>query len=166
MDLIGDSVFGLGDQGSAVQAVQRALAKLGYALKCTGYFNGATEAAVTGFQEQRGLEVDGEVGAETAQAIDQAAAGAPPPGERPQGEQPALPQARTDTRPLWVIEGLKWLNLREAPGDADNPEILKWAQDEGGEIAKDYKHDEIPWCARQPGQPHVPGRQPEGQREY
>ncbi len=142
VDLIGDSGFGLGDQGSAVQAVQCALAKLGYALEASGYFDGATEAAVTDFQEQRGLEVDGEVGAETAQAIDQAAAGAPVAAERP-----APPPPGADTRPLWVIEGLKWLNLREASGDADNPEILKWAQDEGGEIAKDYKHDEIPWCA-------------------
>ena len=53
-----------------------ALAKLGYALKGTGYFGGATEAAVMDFQEQCDLEVDGEVGAETARAIDQAVAGA------------------------------------------------------------------------------------------
>jgi uncharacterized protein (TIGR02594 family) len=46
-----------------------------------------------------------------------------------------------------VIEGLKWLNLHEAPGAADNPEILEWARQEGGQIAKEFKHDEIPWCS-------------------
>jgi len=147
VDLVGDDVFGLGDQGSAVQAVQRALAKLGYALEATGYFDGATEAAVTDFQEQRSLEVDGEVGAETAQAIDQAVAGAPVATQRPQGQPPAPPPPGAETRPLWVIEGLKWLGLHEAAGDADNPEILNWAKEEGGDIAKEYKHDEIPWCA-------------------
>ena len=34
---------------------------------------------MTDFQEQRGLEVDGEVGAETALAIDQAMIGPPRP---------------------------------------------------------------------------------------
>ena len=53
----------------------------------------------------------------------------------------------TDTRPPWVIEGLKWLNLHEAPGKADNPEILEWAKAEGGKIASKYTHDEIPWCS-------------------
>jgi uncharacterized protein (TIGR02594 family) len=147
VDLVGDSAFGLGDQGSAVEAVQRALAKLGYPLEATGHFDGATEVAVTDFQEQRGLEVDGEVGAQTAQAIDQAVAGAPVAAGRPQSQPPAPPPPGADTRPLWVIEGLKWLNLREAPEDADNPEILAMAREEGGEIAKDFKHDSIPWCA-------------------
>ena len=46
-----------------------------------------------------------------------------------------------------MIEGLKWLNLREGRGGAENSEILNWARDEGGAIARDYKHDAIPWCA-------------------
>ncbi len=160
-DLVGSAVLGLGDEGSAVQALQVALAKLRYDLKGTGYFGGATEAAVTDFQEQRRLEVDGEVGLETARAIDQAVAGAPPPAERGQGEQPVPPPPAergqgeqpvpplpaTDMRPLWVIEGLRWLNLREGAGTADNPEILEWAKEEGGAIATEYKHDAIPWCA-------------------
>jgi uncharacterized protein (TIGR02594 family) len=91
--------------------------------------------------------VDGEVGAETAQAIDQAAAGAPPPAQRPQGEQPVPAPSGTDARPLWVTEGLKWLDLHEAPGEADNPEIIKWAKEEGGDIADEYNHDSIPWCS-------------------
>ena len=108
-DLIGSSVLALGDQGSAVQAVQLALAKLGYGLKGSGYFGGATETAIADFQQQRGLEVDGEVGVDTVRAIDLALAAAQPPARRPQGEQPPA----ADMRPLWVIEGLKWLNLAE-----------------------------------------------------
>ncbi|MBR1123485.1 TIGR02594 family protein [Bradyrhizobium lablabi] len=146
-DLLGDGVLGLGDQGSVVTALQLALAKLGYPLTGTGYFGGATEAAVTDFQQQRGLEVDGEVGAETAQAIDGAVTGAPRPLQPSNDAQPSLNLPGTDTRPLWVIEGLKWRNLREGRGAAENPDILKWARDEGGAIAEAYKHDEIPWCA-------------------
>jgi uncharacterized protein (TIGR02594 family) len=144
---LGDSVLGLGDQGPAVTTLQLALAKLGYELKGTGYFGGATEAAVMDFQERRALEVDGEVGADTARAIDQASAGTPQPPEPAKAEQPSRPSAGTDARPLWVIEGLKWLNLREGQGDTDNRDILKWARDEGGAIASGYKHDDIPWCA-------------------
>jgi uncharacterized protein (TIGR02594 family) len=99
------------------------------------------------FQEQHDLEVDGAVGAETARAIDQAFAGAPPPAGRMQGEQGAPLPPGTDARPLWVIEGLKWLNLVEAPGKGDNPDILTWAKEEGGAIAKNYNDDSIPWCA-------------------
>jgi len=50
-------------------------------------------------------------------------------------------------RRLWVIGGLTWLNLREGRDAADNPEILEWAREEGGAIAEEYKHDDIPWCA-------------------
>jgi len=146
-DLVGDSILGLGDQGSPVQAIQLALAKLGYALKGTGYFGGATEDAVMDFQERWGLEIDGEVGGETARAIDQALAGARPITDRPQGGDPTQWAPATDTRPLWVVEGLKWLNLREGRDAADNPEILEWAKEEGGAIARDYTHDSIPWCS-------------------
>jgi uncharacterized protein (TIGR02594 family) len=146
-EVVGDTILGLGDQGSAVKALQLALAKLGYELNGTGYFGGATEAAVMDFQEQCGLEVDGEVGADTARAIDQVVAGTQRPPERAQTEQPFRSPVWTDTRPLWVIEGLKWLNLREGRGGIENPEILAWAREEGGAIAKNYKRDEIPWCA-------------------
>ncbi|MCA1458776.1 TIGR02594 family protein [Bradyrhizobium sp. BRP22] len=146
-DLVGDGVLGLGDQGPAVNAVQLELRKLGYELKNTGYFAGSTEAAVMDFQEHCGLEVDGEVGPETTRAIDQAVARPLQSTERSQGEQPSQPPAARDMRPLWVIEGLKWLSLREGRGSADNLEILLWARHEGGAIAKTHKNDEIPWCA-------------------
>ena len=50
-------------------------------------------------------------------------------------------------RPLWLEAGLSLINTKEAPGSADNPIIIEWAQELGGEIAKDYTHDSIPWCA-------------------
>ena len=126
-----------GDEGDLVRAMQQALAKLGYPLKGTGHFGGATDAAVTDFQERHHLEVDGIVGPQTAGAIDQAIGGAPPESTAP------VPPGR----PLWVVEGMKWIGTEEAAGAADNPAILEWAQEEGGEIAKDYKHDSIPWCS-------------------
>ncbi len=50
-------------------------------------------------------------------------------------------------RPLWLIEGLKWLNTQEASGSSDNPQILDWARQEGGAIANVYRNDSIPWCS-------------------
>jgi uncharacterized protein (TIGR02594 family) len=134
---LGGKLLKQGDQGDLVRAMQQALAKLGYPLKGTGYFGGATDTAVTDFQERHHLEVDGIVGPETARAIDQAE-----DGEAPQNVAP-VPSGR----PLWVVEGMKWIGTDEAQGAADNPVILEWAQEEGGEIAKDYKHDSIPWCS-------------------
>ena len=52
-----------GDRGSDVQAVQRALARLGYGLSGTGNYGANTQAAVADFQARHGLEVDAEVGA-------------------------------------------------------------------------------------------------------
>ena len=74
--LLGDRSLRVGDEGDYVRASQLALAKLGYDLKGTGTFGGATDTAVTHFQQSRGLEVDGEIGPQTAAAIDAALAGA------------------------------------------------------------------------------------------
>ncbi len=130
---LGDRVLKQGDEGDLVRAMQQALAKLGYPLQGTGHFGGRTDAAVTDFQQRHQLEVDGIVGPKTARAIDQAVGGEAPP--------------TPSDRPLWVVEGMKWIGTTEAQGAADNPVILEWAQEEGGEIATDYKHDSIPWCS-------------------
>ncbi len=134
---LGDRLLQQGDEGDLVRAMQLALAKLGYPLKGTGHFGGVTDAAVTDFQQRHHLEVDGIVGPETAAAIDQAVG-----GETPRDTAP-MPS----DRPLWVVEGMKWIGTEETQGAADNPVIIEWAQEEGGEIAKDYKHDSIPWCS-------------------
>jgi uncharacterized protein (TIGR02594 family) len=147
---LGDSSLRIGDEGELVREFQRALAKLGYGLKGTGAFGGATDTAVTHFQQGRGLEVDGEIGPQTAAAIDAALAGGGattvPAGRQPAAEVRAGGANGTD-QPIWLLEGLKWMNTEEAPGAADNPDILEWARAEGGAIAKSYHSDSIPWCA-------------------
>ena len=155
INLIGGRLLRQGDEGEKVRALQLALAKLGYNLRGTGYFGGATDTAITDFQRINGLEVDGVVGPETANALDRllanhAASGNRSNGSSSNGERPGAnrPPAHDDsTRPLWLLEGLKWINTEEEEGASDNPEILDWARAEGGAIAKDYQHDSIPWCA-------------------
>jgi uncharacterized protein (TIGR02594 family) len=69
----------------------------------------------------------------------------------PPGKQPADAERESGSdgadQPIWLLEGLKWMNTKEAPGAADNPDILEWARAEGGAIAKSYHSDSIPWCA-------------------
>ncbi len=142
-DLLGGRVLSLGHSSPLVRAVQLALAKLGYDLKGTGYFGGATDTAVTDFQRRHALEIDGEVGPETAAAIDRALAR---PRSRPVRDRSDLAISDGE-RPLWLIEGLKWLDTHEAPGASDNPHILDWARQEGGTIANVYRDDSIPWCS-------------------
>jgi uncharacterized protein (TIGR02594 family) len=127
-----------GASGDAVKQLQLALKAIGYGLNGTGYFGPATDVAVETFQKRAGLHIDGIVGADTAKALDTA-----------QGTPAVVQQAMPEEigRPLWVEAGIKLLGTHEGAGAADNPEILDWAKDEGGEIAKEYTHDSIPWCA-------------------
>jgi len=48
-----------------------------------------------------------------------------------------------------LAEALKYYGLKEAPGSADNPTILKWAHDFGIDW---YTHDSISWCSLYMGQ--------------
>lgn len=50
-------------------------------------------------------------------------------------------------KPPWLITAVELLGTRETPGGRDNAAIIQWAKDEGGKIAAQYTHDEIPWCA-------------------
>ena len=147
--LLGDRSLRIGDEGDYVRAFQLALAKLGYDLKGTGTFGGATDTAVTHFQQSRGLEVDGEIGPQTAAAIDAALAGTGSVSAPTVAQSAVTREVPVGTagQPIWLLEGLKWLNTKEASGDADNLEILEWARAEGGAIAKSYNSDSIPWCA-------------------
>ncbi len=154
-DLVKRGGLRIGSQGDAVQQLQLALAKLGYPLNGTGHFGGATDTAVSDFQKSRNLLADGVVGPQTATAIDIALATLRPAtttvavaNGKPAPETTITPIAPLPAaRPLWVTEAMKWINTREAPGSADNPQIVAWAREEGGEIAQDYTHDSIPWCA-------------------
>lgn len=139
VSIVGDKrALKMGDEGEAVHRVQLALAILGYKLKGKGYFGAATDTAVEDFQRLHDLFVDGEVGPITAAAIDQALkTGVPTP-------RPVIEHME---RPLWLLAGLKYLGTEERPGSGNNPEILEWAKEEGGSIAKVYTADSIPWCA-------------------
>lgn len=129
-------VMKLGSSGPDVAALQLALKNIGYALTGTGYFGTATDTAVTSFQKRVGLTADGDVGPTTAKALDAA-----------QGVPLAAPIAEEVGRPLWLEAGLKFVGTKEVIGPKDSATIIDWAKDEGGDIAKSYTHDSIPWCA-------------------
>jgi uncharacterized protein (TIGR02594 family) len=136
-DKIGDFILKLGSQGDLVRLAQLELAKRGYALKGTGYFGSATDTAVTTFQKRAGIISDGEIGPETAKAIDAATVSA------------GIPQVKMAeiSRPLWLEAGINLIGTKEGIGAKDNKVIINWAKDEGGEIKAEYTHDSIPWCA-------------------
>jgi uncharacterized protein (TIGR02594 family) len=131
-----NKVMKQGSSGPDVAALQLALKNIGYALTGTGFFGPATDTAVTAFQKRVGLKPDGDVGPETAKAIDAA-----------QGVPLAAPVAEEVGRPLWLEAGLKLVGTKEGAGAGDNKKIIDWAKEEGGNIADTYTHDSIPWCA-------------------
>lgn len=137
----GATQFKLGSSGPAVKQMQLALRELGYPLSGTGYFGNATDTAVENFQRLHGLEVNGVFDNKTGAMIDAALAtkraGAPTP----------KPVETVIERPLWLQAGLQLIGTKETPGSKDNRKIIDWALEEGGDIAKEYTHDSIPWCA-------------------
>lgn len=137
--MLGRNILRLGDSGAVVKGMQQSLAKLGYPLRGTGYFGTATDTALMAFQKRAGLKIDGEYGPLSAGALDVAL----------KSNKATVPPAVTAEikRPLWFEAGLQLLGTKEKPGSADNKTILNWAKDEGGDIAKEYTHDAIPWCA-------------------
>ena len=50
----------------------------------------------------------------------------------------------SEKSPKLLIEALKLLGIKEVPGQADNLEILHWAETLG--LEKTYRKDDIPWC--------------------
>lgn len=136
-DKIGSFILKLSDQGELVKTMQLELAKRGYALKGTGYFGSATDTAVTAFQKRAGLKPDGEFGPDTAKALDASPI-----------STVASPKAIEEiSRPLWLEAGISLIGTKEGAGTKDNQSIINWAKDEGGNIAAEYTHDSIPWCA-------------------
>ena len=54
-----------------------------------------------------------------------------------------------ETGPKMLVAALKYYGLKEVPGSADNPTIMKWAHDFG---ITWYEHDSIAWCSLFMGQ--------------
>jgi len=50
-------------------------------------------------------------------------------------------------RPTWLVKAIAHIGTHEIAGSRDNPIIMTWAKELGGDIAREYDHDEIPWCA-------------------
>lgn len=48
--------------------------------------------------------------------------------------------------PVMITTALNLFDTLEAPGLPNNPVILNWAAEIGGEVENMYKSDEIPWC--------------------
>jgi uncharacterized protein (TIGR02594 family) len=48
--------------------------------------------------------------------------------------------------PKMIVEALKLFGTMEKPDAANNPTIVAWAKEVGGEVADVYKADSIPWC--------------------
>ncbi|MCB1501364.1 MAG: TIGR02594 family protein [Bauldia sp.] len=51
-----------------------------------------------------------------------------------------------ETGPRMIVEALKLFGTLEAAGSRNNPTIVAWAKEVGGEVADLYKADSIPWC--------------------
>jgi uncharacterized protein (TIGR02594 family) len=149
-DLVKSTPLTMRSRGDAVKQLQTSLTALGYPLQTDGDFGGATDTAVCDFQKSHNLRADGVVGSITAAALDAALAAQPAGGQAAPAAQPAQTGPATQSecgRPLWVTEAIKWLTTKAERGPESNPVIMEWAHEEGGDIAKDYTQDTIPWCA-------------------
>lgn len=81
-------------------------------------------------------EIDGDFGEGSYNALEKLAISA---GYKAV-DTPALVQP--DTAPLWVVEGLKHIGLKEIVGINHNQTILAWVKNLGGW----FTDDETPWC--------------------
>ena len=51
-----------------------------------------------------------------------------------------------EDKPRLISEALALYGVTEAPGARDNPVIMAWAHEIGGDVAATYLHDATPWC--------------------
>ncbi len=53
---------------------------------------------------------------------------------------------QNEAGPKMIIEALKEFGTLETPGTVNNPQIIDWATEVGGNVDDVYKADSIPWC--------------------
>lgn len=121
---------------SSPKQVQQALVSAGFN---PGIVNGVigrnTIAAIKKFQAKKGLEVDGIAGKQTLAAL---------------GLQSTITPAPTDTHEEipaylpWLVEARRLVGLKEFAGNANNPTLMKIAQEL--DVEKTYTGDDVPWC--------------------
>lgn len=125
-----------GMEGTLVKQAQLALAARHYPLLGTGYFGPATKLAVEAFQTSQGLKSTGIIDDATWTSLAKAVL------------ITAIEKSSKDiATPPWLDTAIANIGIAEGPGDkVDNPVVLAMAKTCGGNIAKTYVHDSIPWC--------------------
>jgi uncharacterized protein (TIGR02594 family) len=48
--------------------------------------------------------------------------------------------------PKMLVEALKLYGTRETAGAGNTPAIMEWARETGGDVARVYSADSVPWC--------------------
>lgn len=129
------TILKAGMDGPEVKKAQLALADRHYPLLGTGYFGPATRDAVKSFQTSQGLKPTGMVDDDTAAAL-----------SKPVTIVAAEHSSINILTPPWLATAIASIGIAEVPGNKDNPVILAMAKKCGGNIAKNYTHDEIAWC--------------------
>lgn len=116
--------------------VQTALKKAGFDPgPLDGIAGPRTRFAIRAFQAKNGLEVDGIAGPKTCAKL----LGKSKPAKTIDTE---ISQGSIPPDMPWLAEAKRLIGTAEAPGKANNPVLLDWADDQG--IL--YGADEIPWC--------------------
>jgi len=126
---------------------QRGLVSLGYDLGrggrrndgVDGVFGRLTSQATVAFKRSAGLSATPTIGPKSVAAMQAALA-------RRTGQAiPAAPAKGLD--PVWIIEGRRYLGIREVAGPSSNATILGWARRLGDRVlGMAYRNDDVPWC--------------------
>jgi uncharacterized protein (TIGR02594 family) len=51
-----------------------------------------------------------------------------------------------ETGPKMLVEALKLFGTKETAGAGNTPAIMAWAKELGGNVARGYTADSVPWC--------------------
>lgn len=126
-----------GMSGPEVKKAQLNLAARHYPLLGTGYFGPATRDAVKAYQVTQGLKPTGVIDDDLAKNLNKPYI----------AMATAEPSTKNIDIPPWLATAIASIGIAEGPGDKnDNPVVMAMAKVCGGQIAKTYVHDSIPWC--------------------